>query len=288
MSSAAAILALALSAQPGGMPQIDHALHPNVRAIVEKAIEAELDPKRGGSTAAQMLQSEIDKRKSKMDEQLSLRLRFAGVELRRRFLMGKDFPEPVRYEQCLSTFARLDLTDPGLKEWLERSLKHHPYAKQRLGKKKQRTIKAALLVRGADLDPKDIKKRFQKALRDVGFDIAFVPAKKATMILKMGAESAKSPDGSQRAVRVVLGLESVKDGRAVWQHELFRTVAAKDLKVAIDDALSWLVKIGGRDMFFRWLGERAFKLFLARGDGLSVATGRDLVRGSGGHDGHDH
>lgn len=285
--SAAALLALAVVAQPGG-ERIDPALPDAVRPAVQSAIDAELDPKRGPSNAQAVLDAAMAKHQASNDLVLALRLRHAAIELRRILVRDDALPEPIRYEKAYTTFARLDLTDPGAKAWLERTLEHHPYAKKKLGKKAQRALKVALLWRGPDLDKKNVEKIFADAVEKAGFALEFVPLKKAEMILKVGAESTRSNDPSRRAARVSLGLESVRDGKIIWRHSLFRTESAKDLRVAIEGALDWLARIGGRDLLFRWLGERAFHTILEPGR-FSVSTGLDLERGAADpHAGHGH
>ena len=119
--SAAALLALAVVAQPGG-ERIDPALPDAVRPAVQSAIDAELDPKRGPSNAQAVLDAAMAKHQASNDLVLALRLRHAAIELRRILVRDDALPEPIRYEKAYTTFARLDLTDPGAKAWLERTL----------------------------------------------------------------------------------------------------------------------------------------------------------------------
>lgn len=246
----------------GQQPKIDPTLPKELRPIVEQAIEAELDPKRGTGNAVEVLRQERKKWKDQR-HQLSLDLRNAAIVLRRRFITIGEYPVPIRYEQALSTFSRLELTEPGIGEWIERALEHHDYAKKRIGRKKQRVIEASVLTRGG-LDRGRIQKVFQETVAKTGFLLKMVPAKKATMIIKVSAEDAP-PQKNLRMVRVQLGLESIRDGKVVWRHGLWRTEGGKDAGEAIQKALEWLAKVGGRDMFFRWLGETAFHSFLQSG-----------------------
>src|SRR5688500_12538865 len=106
--------------------QLDPTLPDDVRPIVEQAVKAELDPKRGSGNAVEILKAE----KTKFNDPakgLSIDLRMAAIDLRRRFLTDERFPVPIRWEQALSTFARLELSEPGVKEWIDEALKHHEY-----------------------------------------------------------------------------------------------------------------------------------------------------------------
>lgn len=249
----------------GQQPKIDPTLPEDLRPVVERAVEAELDPKRGAGNAVEVLRLE---RKKHQDQrhQLALDLRNAATTLRQRFITVDEYPVPIRYEQALSTFSRLELTEPGIEAWIDKALQHHEYAKKRIGKKNQRVIEAVVLTRGG-LDRKRIQKAFQETVATTGFRLKMVPAKKATMVLKVSAEDAPSQKKDLRMVRVQLGLESVRDGKVVWRHNMWREDGGKDADEAIDRALTWLAKVGGRDMFFRWLGETAFHSFLQAGPG---------------------
>ncbi len=287
MSPLAAI-ALTLAAQAGAPERVDPALPEVLRPTIEKAAEAERDDKRGPSNAQAVLDAEMDRHRDP-NLVIALKLRHAAIELRKKLLANERLPEAIRWEKAFSTFARLDLTEPGLAEWFDLTLANHAYAKKKLATKKQRTLEAALLVRGADLDRKTIERAFSEGFAKAGFTLKFVPAKDAKAILKVGVESVKHPDPQLRAARVTLGLESLRDGKQIWRHSLFRAEAAKELSVAAKSALDWTVRVGGRDLLFRWLGERAFHTFLEPGR-FSMATGTDLERGGGGgdHDGHGH
>lgn len=281
-------IALALAAQAGATERVDPALPEVLRPVIEKAAEAERDDKRGPANAQAVLDAAMDTHRTNQDLVIALKLRHAAIELRKKLLENERLPEAIRWEKAFSTFARLDLTEPGLKPWFDLTLANHAYAKKKLGTKKQRTLEAALLVRGADLDRKTIESAFAKAFADAGFTLRFVSAKAAKVIMTVGVESVKHPNAEMRAARVTVGLESMRDGKLIWRHSLFRAEAAKELAVAARSALDWTVRVGGRDLLFRWLGEQAFHTFLEPGP-FSMATGTDLERGGGGeHDGHGH
>ncbi len=257
-SPALLLLVLGQPTPPKPM-QIDPTLPEDLRPLAEKVIAAEIDPKRGTGNAVEILKAERTKYTDQR-HQLAIDLRTAAVVLRRRFITVDRFPEPIRWEQALSTFARLDLSEPGLKEWIDASLKHHDYAKKRIGTKKQRVIKAAILTR-AGLDKDRIAKPLSKMIADAGFQLSLVPAKDATMIIKISAEDAP-PEDNLRMVRMQLGLESIRDGKVIWRQGMYRTEGGRDADEAIDKAALWLAKIGGRDLFFRWVGEVAFHSLL--------------------------
>jgi len=252
-------------------PYLPASLFPTVTA----AAQAELDARRGSGNAIATLKAERAKRQLP-DELMALDLRVAGVVLRQRFLTDKKFPEPLRWEQAISTFSRLDLAEPELKTWLDRAIANHPFAKKELAKKNKRVLKAALLLRGEGFDKKKAEAAFRKPIAALGFDLQFVPAKEASLILKLAAEDAVSEVPDQRAVRVLLGLESLQDGKVVWHQSLFRTTKAKESSVALEAALEWMTRVGGRDLFFRWLGEHAFPSLVA---GLGPPSGDDQEHG---------
>src|SRR5687768_15608597 len=162
-----ALLLLLLS--QAAEPQMDPTLPEDLRPMAQRVIEAELDPKRGTGNAMEILKAEQQKHKDPA-RQTAIALRMAAVVVRRRFITVDEFPLPARYEQALSTFARLELSDPGVKEWIEEALKHHEYAKKRIGNKSQRRIKAAIQTRGG-LDKQRIAKPLAQLLKNAGFEL---------------------------------------------------------------------------------------------------------------------
>ena len=274
-------LALAVAGQPiFGGGRVDPFLTETFRPVIEKAVEAELDPKRGANNAMAIIESAQQKYPDTSAEFLTLNMRRAAIGLRRIFLTRNDFAVPLRYEQALSTFARLDLTDPGLKTWILKTIAHHEVAKAQFGKPAQRKIRAALLLRGAELDRKDVIRRFEQAFAASGFSIEFGPAKEAAFVIKLASEGAKSPRPDQRAVRVVLGVEHIVKGEVAWRTRLFRTTTAPKPQQALAASVDWLARIGGRDLLFRWLGTRGLPTLISGGP-LSVQS-------HGSHDHHDH
>jgi hypothetical protein len=244
--------------------QLDPTLPEDVRPVIEQAVKAELDPKRGSGNAVEILKAETPKFADPA-KQRSIELRKAAIELRRTFLSGERFPVPIRWEQALSTFAHLELSDPGLEEWIDETLKHHEYAKKRIGTKKQRVIKVAILTSGG-LDKDRVAKPLIELVKKVGFQLAVVPAKEAGMVITASAKDAP-PEKNLRMVRVQLGIESIRDGKVIWRKGVYRTEGGIDADEAIGRALTWLAKVGGRDLFFRWIGETAFHTFVEGGTG---------------------
>lgn len=247
---------------PQEAPLIDPALPDEIRPTIEAAIEAELDDKRGPDNAMKVLEAGLQKYGKSAHHIMAIRLRTAGVFLRRRFLSDAKFPMPIRYEQALSTFSRLDLTEPGLTDWFQKTLKHHPEGKEKFGTKKSRRLPIAVLLRGSGLDPKLVNAAFVDGFKNTGFDLAIVPAKKARMLVILKTETPRQTEPGRRAVRLVMGIESIVDGETTWRHSLFRTEAADSFEAAVTSGLKWLVRIGGRDLLFRWLGETAFDTLL--------------------------
>ncbi|MEL7370272.1 MAG: hypothetical protein AAFN74_15235, partial [Myxococcota bacterium] len=195
----------------------------------------------------------------------ALGLRRAAIGLRRIFLERRQFPEQMRYEQALATFSRLDLTDPGLPEWLARTLEHHPTARARLQDVRKKPVNVALLLRNKALDRKRVQRSFVTAFAKAGFSLRFVPVKKAAFVLKLSSRGVKSPHPTQPAVRTDLGIEHTLDKKAPWQTQLFRTETAATPKAALDRSLDWLVRIGGRDLIFRWLGTQGLPTLAGQG-----------------------
>ena len=277
MSPAALLAALVVTQAPAPFERsaIDPFLPDALRQVVADADAAERDPKRGPGNALALYDEA--KRAHGGDDALllALRLREAGVVLRKHFLESTQFPLVLRYEQVVSTFARLDITDPGLRPWLDRALDNHPKAQLRIRATK-RTIPIAVLVRGTQLDKKRIHARLKAIFEGLGFQAKIVPPKKARFVLKIGAENPRRPIPGKRAVRVILGLEGISKGETTWNHTIFRTEAATETDAAIDAALEWVIRVGSRDLFFRWLGETAFPSLVAE------------EKGSGGHAGHRH
>lgn len=277
MSAAALLATLVVAQAPTTFERsaIDPFLPEALRDVVARADAAERDPKRGPGNALGIYDEA--KRGFANDDRLllALRLREAGVVLRKHFLESTQFPLVLRYEQVVSTYARLDITDPGLKAWLDRALDNHPEGRARIAKTK-RTIPIAVLTRGTQLDKAAIQRRFVEAFAPLGLTVKIVSPKAARFVIKVGAENPRQPVPGKRAVRVLLGVEGILKGETTWTHTLFRTEAAPATEAALDAALEWLVRIGGRDILFRWLAETAFPSLLA-----------DKKR-RGGHEGHRH
>lgn len=259
MSAPLAVLGL-LSALSGAAPPRDPYLPPSLTEVVEKAHQAEVDPKRGMSNAMDQLKAERAKRPHTPRDQEALDLRVAGTILRSKFMTSDEFPEALRYVQALSTYSRLDLWEPGLKYWLDKSLERDPTARAKVRAKNAMKIKVGILLRGSSLDREEIARAFKHALEKVGASIEVVPVKEAAMVLTFAAEDATREQTRDKAVQLGFGAERVQDGKVVWRTSLYRVEAAQDPKVALASALEWIARIGGRDIYFRWLGELAFPI----------------------------
>ncbi len=271
-------LVIAQAPAPFERSAVDPLLPDALRPIVEQAIDAELDPKRGPGNAISVFTEAMRAHAANDKYMLALRLRMAGVVLRKRFVEDRKFPESLRYEQVISTFSRLDLREPGLREWLDAAIAHHPPGKKRLDEAK-RTLPVAILVRGTGLDRKLIGKSLIKAFKDLGLKIRIVPPKRARFVLKFATENPKTPVPGRHAVRVILGIEAIAGGKVVWNHTLFRTQADTEAQAAIDTGVDGLMRIGGRDMLFLWLGKVAFPSLVARPKNQGAP---------GSHEGHGH
>lgn len=276
MSSAIMIVhAVALAAALGQLPErgaapsgaargkgLDPFLPVSLEGAVRSASDAELDPKRGPGNALEILKAEKEKRKTSPEEALSLDLRIAATTLRSRFLSSGEFGEPERHIQALSTFSRLDLEEPGLSRWLEKALDKNPEARRKLGKKSTWTLRVAFLTRSSAIDKGAAAQTFAAAFQRAGVRLVVVPAREAPVVLTLSADEMPREAEGDRAVKVSLGIESIRDGKVTWRHSLFRTEAADSPEVALRSGLAWLARVGGRDLFFRWLGESAFPALL--------------------------
>ncbi len=107
-----------------------------IRPAVERASKAELDPKRGAGNAVEILKAERKKFQGAQDIQLAIDVRVAATMLRSRFATNEKVTEPERLQQALSTFSKLDMSEPGLKEWTERAIALLPEVKAELSKPK--------------------------------------------------------------------------------------------------------------------------------------------------------
>jgi hypothetical protein len=262
-SALAFIIAFANVAQPTPAP-IDPVLPKELTEIVKRATDAELDEKRGTNNAIEILNAERAKR-SDPRQQLALDLRAAAIGLRERFLISQEFPIEMRYQQAVSTFARLDLADPGLLEWQERMFSRLPEVKKKLGKRGTWKLRAAILSRSSAIDRDAVARAFNDALTQVGAKLELVPAKEAPLVIVVGAQDAPDRNREKPAVKVTCELQSIKDGKVAWKNGFFRVDEAPDANVALKSALAWIGRVGARDLYFRWLGEQGIPVLLQQG-----------------------
>jgi len=240
------MLSIVLSATLFGQPtQIDPTLPERLRPVVERAIEAELDPKRGPNNASAILNAAMEE--ASPSDRLSLRLRLAGVELRRLFLAKEGVPKALRHQQALTTFTRLDLTEPGLKAWRGKVLEASPDAKAAW--EAAQPLKLAVLSGGLAGRREAIAARLLSALESTGASVAFVEPEAADYRLSFSAKNALRDD-----VAGVTGrLEIVGRGEDPWRRTISQTSIGGTPEIARDGAIEWLTRVGGRDMFFHWM-----------------------------------
>ncbi len=269
MTQTLSILLLGFTAaQPGQRPPADPVLPESIRPIIERAVAAELDPTLGTANALRVIEKAQPRYARSSPEATALRLRRAAVALRGIFLTRPDFPEPSRYYQALSTFSRLDLTDPGFEPWMERTIAVHREAEGHHDALRvhehdgldARRIEAALLLRGSELDREHVQGIFKRTFNAAGLSLRFVPAAKAPFVLKLSSEGAASPRPDQPAVRVDLGIEHIEGSEVVWRTDLFRITTAPTPRRALAASIEWLARIGGRDLVFRWLVDGGLKI----------------------------
>ncbi|MEM1022864.1 MAG: hypothetical protein AAGD10_20640 [Myxococcota bacterium] len=267
------MLSIVLSTTLFGQPvQIDPTLPERLRPVVERAIEAELDPRRGPNNGAAILQEAMAEAPPK--DQLSLRLRLAGIELRRLFLSRSEVPGPVHYQQALTTFSRLDLTEPGLGPWRARVMEANPEVLERW--EAAQPLKLAVLSSGLAGRRDLIAARLVSALEQTGAKVTFVEPAQADYRLSYSASNAPRGD----LAGVTGRLEIVGRGEHPWKRTIGQTSVGGTPEIARDGAIEWLTRVGGRDMLFHWMGAL----------GMDVLTEGPMSFGLGGngHDGHGH
>jgi hypothetical protein len=247
----------------------DPALPEALRATVTQASEAELDPKRGPGNAMEILSAERAKHPGEQAIEQAIDLRKAATMLRSRFIHNPKVDEATRWEQALSTFSKLDVTEPGLSYWIQQTLEHKPEAQKQLGKKLG--IPVALMIRGGGLSKQAAFESIKKAMAMAGAHLEQVPLEKAAFVLKLGADEARDQEGAV-AVRVTLDVERTEHGKPIWQNSTYRSTLAKNADLAILGSVEWLARIGGRDLLFRWLSESALPNAIAHLPGVSDPT----------------
>lgn len=253
-----ALLVVALSVGQAPLPpelrqkqdstrQIDPFLPDAVRGAVSRAVEAELDSKRGPGNARQILEAELAKYRGDRLIEMALNLRKAATVLRSKFRNNDLVKDGERYQQALSTYSKLDITDPGLRDWLDLTLKHNPDAAKQL---KGRSVKVAVLTQGEGLDKKKFVEQLAAHFSRTGFKLVHSPVKTADYVVKVATLSSRKP-GEKAVVRGTLEAESQSD--KLWRRSLYRTEQAENPEVAFQATLEWLARMGAREVFFRFL-----------------------------------
>lgn len=260
---------------------LDPFLPAHLRPVVEEAIEAELDAKRGPANAVELLRGAQEQAKTERDR-MRLELRVAAIQIRKGFLTESTAEPPVRYQQALTTYTRLDLSEPGYAEWLSTTLQKNPDLRD--------TLQDALPLRLAVLSSRSIpqgslQSRLVELIEEVGVDVEVVEPKRAEMVVMVRAENADSPDPSRVAVKTVMDLRRVDQGETAWKHRISQTSIADDASTALAASLEWNLRIGGRDLLTRWLGAHGLPLMR---DGPLAAGPMSGVPSTGHGHGHDH
>lgn len=283
MSAALACLALALVGQ--GIPpelrnnqprNIDMTLPGVLRPTLEQASDAELDPKRGTGNAMEIIKAARE-RLTDAPLRLSLDLRMAALVIRTRFLNDPKVPPEQRAARALSTFSRLDLTEPGLGVWVKRAIASAaPDNRARLTTKEAKRIRVYLATQGAGIDASPFYAELGRVLETMDMKLVKAAPKEADFTGKLAALEVRDEGGSA-TVRVTLDLAATAGAEPRWRRTYYRTAIAPDAKVALEAGVTWLTRIGGRDLLFTWLDAH----------GLEGAV--MVVPGQGDHDhAHDH
>jgi hypothetical protein len=259
---------------------IDPALPSMLRVAVEQASSAELDAKRGPGNAVELLKAARDQQ-TDVPLKLQLDLRIAGVLLRARFSQDPKQPPTTRVARALSTYSRLDLTEPGLGEWIKRAVAASaPATQARFAAKDGRRLRLAVTAQGAGVDAEAFSRELTRVYGTLGVQVVKTAAKDADYVAKLAALDVRD-EGGRTAVRVTMDLAAARGEEPRWRTTLFRTSLAANPKDALAASVDWLVRIGGRDLLFAWLdaqGLEGVKMQAPAGDG----------HGHHDHDGHDH
>gem|GEM_PF-3235666 len=231
---------------------IDASLPEVLRPVVEKAAQAELDKKRGTGNALQILRAEREKYQDSPTTLTSLELRIAATVLRARFLQNKKAEASARTQHALSTFARLDLTEPGLPGWLNKTFKQFPAVRRKATGRKN-PVRVAILGRGTGINKDKIYKQLKSMFRPLGIELQKTSVKKAKYLISLASDEVRSPNTKGTVVRVMLRINAREKTSQPWRQSYYRTSKAKKLEDALTENITWLLKIGGRDLLFDWL-----------------------------------
>lgn len=281
------LVALAATAAPtAGAPMVrapvDAYLPPHLRPPIEKAVEAELDPKRGPENARQILERAKADAATPADA-MTFQLRIAALELRRTFLAESKLEEGQRYEQALSTFSRLDLAEPGFAAWLERTLERRPEAKSTLSESK--TLKVAVLTRGP-IERRDLQKQLRSAFEqsDLDFDLEFVAPSEADYAMKVSTENLTRP-GKKPAVGIRVVVQSSSADAIGEKNRIARALEADRPEAAAEAGARWVAHVAGRDLVARFLADRGLPMMILGPLSGGAVPGLPMP---GGHEGHGH
>lgn len=284
----ALLVATALVAQntPPELKRASRSIEPTLpeamRPVVTRAADAELDPKRGTGNAVQILRDEKRKYDGRPLLVMALDLRIAAAVIRAQFINNGKVGEGERYQQAVSTFSKLELSEPGLATWVDRMLGKNPAAKGKvMGKPGAAPIKIGMLVRGGGLDRGEVFQQIKRRFGDAGFDVKKAAVANADFVFKLAADEVREGDQGT-VVRVTLDVEHVEDGKTAWRKDFYRTSRAPSVRVAIDANVDWLIRVGGRDVLFRTLTEAGLESAIMRP--MGGAHGEH--GGHGGHGGH--
>lgn len=264
-------------------PTVDAYLPPHLRPAVAAAADAELDPKRGPANALQMLERAQREVAKTPEEVMTFKLRVAALELRRTFSTTSKLDDAGRHEQALSTYSRLDLTEPGFAAWLGRTLDHHPEVAEAIAASPE--IEVAVLTRGP-IERKALEQALRRALKVSGLDLklAFVEPKEADYLLKLTAENI-TQNGRRPAIGLQVVLQSTKDDGVGAKQKMGRAIAAPTPEEAAAAGAEWVAHIGGRDLVARFLADRGLTMMVLGPLSGGAVPGMPMP---GGHDGHDH
>ena len=201
--------------------------------------------------------------------------------LRARFSQDPKQPPTTRVARALSTYSRLDLTEPGLGEWIKRAVAASaPATQARFAAKDGRRLRLAVTAQGAGVDAEAFSRELTRVYGTLGVQVVKTAAKDADYVAKLAALDVRD-EGGRTAVRVTMDLAAARGEEPRWRTTLFRTSLAANPKDALAASVDWLVRIGGRDLLFAWLdaqGLEGVKMQAPAGDG----------HGHHDHDGHDH
>jgi hypothetical protein len=255
---------------------IDPTLPESLRPVVEAAVQAELDPSRGPANGVALLEEAKSAPDRSARDRLALDLRIAAMKLRQVFLTESQVSDPLRAQQALTTFSRLQLDEPGLAPWVARTLDANPEVRAAF---ETSPLRLAVLSRGSVRNRKAVERRLVDKLRRGGLRVEIVPPDEARYRVVFGAENTTVAD--QAAIKGRFVARRFEDGKSTWKREITNTHVGTTPDRARAGALRWLIEVGGRDLAFHHLSELGMPMMVKGPMAFGTAPGLPHSDGHG-------